>query len=214
MTIHISSHPLILHKVTLLRDVATERGKFRQVMSEISAMLTYEATRGLPLTTRSVTTPLTRMTRSSWCPSRLALVPILRAGLGMIQGVWQVIPHAEVWHLGFRRDEETLAPQFYYQQIPDEPRVDCCLVLDPMLATGGSAAAALSLLKARHTGAIRYVCIVAAPEGIRAVSQAHPDVPLTIAAVDERLTDDGDDVPNGYIWPGLGDAGDRQFGTA
>ena len=214
MTLRISAHPLILHKVTLLRDVATEPEKFRQVLAEVSTLLTYEATSDLPLTHRPVTTPLTHMAKSGWCPAKLALAPILRAGLGMVQGACNVIPQAAVWHLGFARSEETLEPRCYLDPgASSELKADRCIVLDPMLATGGTAAAAIALLKTKQIADIRYLCIVAAPEGARRLAQVHPDVTQIIGIVDERLTGDEDDLPNGYIWPGLGDAGDRQFRT-
>ncbi len=210
MAIHVSTHPLILHKVTLLRDVNTEPEKFRKVMAEIATLLTYEVTQDLPLTTRPVTAPLTHVPRGRWCTTRLAFAPILRAGLGMVQGAWSVIPHAQVWHLGLRRNEETLQPICYLEPTPGP--VDSCIVLDPMLATGGTAAAALTLLKDLKVPDIRYSCILAAPEGIRHLNAVHPDIAPFIGVVDERLTDARDECPPGFIWPGLGDAGDRQFG--
>lgn len=213
MTVHVSSHPLVLHKVTLLRDRETKPILFRQLMAEVASFLTYEATLDLPLETRSVETPLTTMTNGHCCAWRIGLVPILRAGLGMVAGAQQLIPQAEVWHMGLERDESTLQPTTYYQRIPDASQVHCCLVLDPMLATGGSAAAAVANLKAWGAPQIRYVGVLAAPEGMEALRSAHPDVDQYLGVVDERLTDDADAVPNGYIWPGLGDAGDRQFGT-
>lgn len=210
MAIHVSTHPLVLHKMTLLRDVNTEPEKFRQVMSEISTLLTYEVTKDLPLITRPVTSPLTYVPRSRWCTLKLAFAPILRAGLGMVQGAWNVIPHAEVWHLGLKRDEETLKPTCYLEPLPRP--VDSCIVLDPMLATGGTAAAALTLLKELNVPDIRYSCILAAPEGIKHLNEVHPDIDPYIGVVDERLTDERDEGPNGFIWPGIGDAGDRLFG--
>ncbi len=210
MAIHVSTHPLILHKVTLLRDVHTEPEKFRKVMAEISTLLTYEVTQDLPLTTRPVTSPLTHVPRGRWCATKLAFAPILRAGLGMVQGAWSVIPHAQVWHLGLKRHEATLKPTCYLEPTPSP--VDSCIVLDPMLATGGTAAAALTLLKELQVPDIRYSCILAAPEGIRHLNEVHPDVDPFIGVVDERLTDEGDACPTGFIWPGIGDAGDRQFG--
>ncbi len=211
MPIHVSTHPLILHKVTLLRDVNTEPEKFCKVLAEISTLLAYEVTRDLPLTTRPVTSPLTHVPRSTWVTTQLAWVPILRAGLGMVQGARNAVPHAQVWHLGIRRQEETLQPVCYLEPRPKP--VDICIVLDPMLATGGTAAAALTLLKELQVPDIRYSCVLAAPEGIRHLNEVHPDVEPFIGVVDERLTDERDAAPMGFIWPGMGDAGDRQFGT-
>lgn len=210
MSIHVSTHPLILHKVTLLRDVNTEPDKFRKVMAEISTLLMYEVTRDLPLSTRPVTSPLTHVPRGRWCATRIAFAPILRAGLGMVQGAWSVIPHAEVWHMGLRRNEETLQPECYLE--PRPAAVDVCVVLDPMLATGGTACAGLSLVKSLPVEDVRYACVLAAPEGIRRLQEEHPDISPFIAVVDERLTGPEDDSPSGFIWPGIGDAGDRQYG--
>ena len=144
---------------------------------------------------------------------KVGLVPILRAGLGMVEGAWRLLPQAEVWHLGLYRDEHTLRPVEYYNKLPVSPRVQLCLILDPMLATGGSATAAVEVLKRWGVQRIKFVGLIAAPEGIRALHAEHPDVDVHVAAVDERLTNAQDPFPSGYIWPGLGDAGDRQFGT-
>ena len=175
MTIHVSTHPLILHKVTLLRDVNTEPEKFRQVMAEISTLLTYEVTKDLPShyapghLSADPCAPGVAGARPNW-----PFAPILRAGLGMVQGAWSVIPHAQVWHLGLKRHEVTLKPTCYLEPTPSP--VDSCIVLDPMLATGGTAAAALTLLKELKVPDIRYSCILAAPEGIRHLNEVHPDV--------------------------------------
>ena len=204
--LHISNHPLILHKVTLLRDVNTEPKKFRELVRELAILLAYEATRDLTLTSQPVTTPMGGTTGHK-LEEKIGLVPILRAGLGMVEGIWEMMPYAEVWHMGFYRDERTLKPVAYYNRLPVGATVQICLVLDPMLATGGSAVATIDILKqwgARH---IKYVGLIAAPEGVKRLGQAHPDVPIHVAVVDERLNDIG------YIVPGLGDAGDRQFGT-
>lgn len=204
--VHISPHPLVKHKLTLLRDQSTNPTQFRQLVRELAILLCYEATQDLALTPRTVETPLGQANGAELGES-IGLVPILRAGLGMVNGVWEMMPGAEVWHIGLYRDERTLRPVEYYNKLPVAPRVQVCLILDPMLATGGSAVATAKLLKDWGAGRIKFVGLIAAPEGIQAMRQAHPDVPIHIAAVDERLNDIG------YIVPGLGDAGDRQFGT-
>lgn len=205
--VHISDHPLIRHKLTLLRDVNTDHRKFRELVREISIMLCYEATRDVQLSERQIQTPLASAP-GYFMQEEIGLVPILRAGLGMVNGVWEMIPGAQVWHLGIYRDEETLRPVEYYNKLPVEPTVQMCLILDPMLATGGSATAAVEVLKQWGMHRIKFVGLIAAPEGIERLSSEHPDVPIHIAAVDERLNEVG------FIVPGLGDAGDRQFGTA
>ncbi len=207
-----STHPLAHHKVSLLRQKTTEPKKFREVVRELATMLIYEATHDIRLKPLSVETPLTQMTGATMA-EKVGLVPILRAGLGMVEGAWELLPHAEVWHLGLYRDEHTLRPVEYYNKLPVAPRVDLCLTLDPMLATGGSAIAAVDVLKRWGVSRIKFVGVIAAPEGIRALHAVHPDVAIHVAAIDERLTDKTDMFPSGYIWPGLGDAGDRQFGT-
>jgi len=214
--VYCSQHPLLQHKVTLLRDVTTEPKKFRELIREISILLAYEATRDLSLREIPVTTTLATTT-GFHTNEKVGLVPILRAGLGMVEGIWELMPGAEVWHIGLYRDHRTLQPVQYYNKLPVTPTVQLCLVLDPMLATGGSAVATVDILK--HWGAqrIKYVGIIAAPEGLRNLSTAHPDVDIHIAAIDDHLTpppQQADDPPEGYIVPGLGDAGDRQFGTA
>lgn len=206
------AHPLALHKLTLLRRKETEPKKFREVVRELAIMLVYEATRDLPLRQTMIETPLTTA-RGSETAEKIGFVPILRAGLGMVEGAWELLPQAEVWHLGLYRDERTLKPVEYYNKLPTGPTVQLCLLLDPMLATGGSAVAACDVLKRWGVKRIKFVGLIAAPEGIQALHQAHPDVAIHVAAIDERLTNADDPFPSGFIWPGLGDAGDRQFGT-
>lgn len=208
-----SPHPLARHKLSLLRRTQTEPKKFRELVSELATMLVYEATQDLSLTPEPVQTPLTA-TMGGFMGEKVGLTPILRAGLGMVEGAWRLLPQAEVWHLGLYRDEQTLRPVQYYNKLPTEPTIGLCLVLDPMLATGGSATAAVEVLKAWGVARIKFVGLIAAPEGIAAMQAAHPDVPIHVAAIDERLTTADDPFPPGFIWPGLGDAGDRQFGTA
>ena len=210
-----STHPLVLHKVTQLRDRTTDFRRFRSIVDELAMILAYEATQNLPLQTVSVQTPLT-VTQGSKMDARIGLVPILRAGLGMVDGMLNLLPQAEVWHLGFYRDEETLQPVIYYNKMPADLSSHHCFVLDPMLATGGSAIAAVDILKERGVTHIKFVGLLAAPEGIATLHRKHPDVVVHVAAVDERLTTEADapaGFPPGFIWPGLGDAGDRQFGT-
>ncbi len=204
--IYESKHPLVRHKLTLLRHQATEPKKFRELIREVAILLTYEATADLELDEVIVTTPMGEA-RGYTVTEKIGLMPILRAGLGMVDGIWEMMPSSEVWHIGLYRDEETLRPVFYYNKLPTSPTVQLCLVLDPMLATGGSAVAAVDMLKKWGAERIKFVGILAAPEGIARLQEAHPDVPIYIAAIDERLNDIG------YIVPGLGDAGDRQFGT-
>ncbi len=201
-----SSHPLVAHKLTLLRDKNTEPKKFRELIREIAALLTYEATADLLLSPRVVETPLAPC-QGVELKEKIGLVPILRAGLGMVEGVWSLMPTAEVWHIGLYRDERTLKPVEYYNKLPVEPTVTVCLVLDPMLATGGSAVATVDVLKRWGVKKIKFVGILGAPEGIALMEKHHPEVPIHLAAIDERLNE------RGYIVPGLGDAGDRQFGT-
>ncbi len=208
-----SPHPLVQHKLTLLRRQSTEPKKFRELISELSMMLCYEATADLPVVDTSIETPLTSI-QSPMLAEKVGLVPILRAGLGMVDGAWSMMPQAEVWHLGLYRDEDTLQPVEYYNKLPVAPTVQLCLLLDPMLATGGSAIAAIDVLKRWGVAKIKFVGLIAAPEGIAALHELHPDVDVHVAVVDERLTDASDPFPEGFIWPGLGDAGDRQFGTA
>jgi uracil phosphoribosyltransferase len=197
---------LVAHKLSILRNISTEPQKFRELVKEIAALLTYEATLNLDLKPVKVTTPM-GVSNSFEVGDEIGLVPILRAGLGMVDGVWGLLPSAEVWHIGLYRDEKTLKPVQYYNKLPVLPRVSMCLILDPMLATGGSAVATVDLLKKWGVTNIRFVGIIGAPEGIAALETAHPDVPIHLAAIDEKLNEIG------YIIPGLGDAGDRQFGT-
>jgi uracil phosphoribosyltransferase len=203
----VSAHPLVRHKVTLLRHVETEPKKFRELVRELSMLLCYEATRDLTLVPDTVPTPMGTAEGFS-LRTKIGLVPILRAGLGMVEGVLEMIPTAEVWHLGLYRDERTLHPVEYYNRLPTPNRVQLSLVLDPMLATGGTAETSVDILKRWGCERIKYLGLIAAPEGVKKLGDAHPDVPIHVAVLDERLNDIG------YIVPGLGDAGDRQFGTA
>jgi len=204
--VFISDHPLVKHKLTKLRDKNTEPKKFRELIREISGLLAYEATRDLALAPKEVTTPLGKASGFELV-EKIGLVPILRAGLGMVEGIWELMPSSEVWHIGIYRDEKTLKPVEYYNKLPVSPSVGLCLILDPMLATGGSAAATINVLKRWGVNRIKFVGIIGAPEGIAVVQQEHSDIPLHLAAIDDHLNDIG------YIVPGLGDAGDRQFGT-
>ena len=201
-----SSHPLVSHKLTKLRDKNTDPKKFRELVREISGLLAYEATADLLLLPASVETPLA-ISQGYELKEKIGLVPILRAGLGMVEGIWGLMPTAEVWHIGLYRDERTLKPVEYYNKLPVEPTVSVCLILDPMLATGGSAVATVDVLERWGVSKIKFVGIIGAPEGIALMRQRHPEVPIHLAAIDERLNE------HGYILPGLGDAGDRQFGT-
>ena len=205
-TVHISNHPLIRHKVTMMRDFRTEPKKFRELIREVALLLAYEATADLALQDKVVTTPLAQ-TRGAELKEVVGLVPVLRAGLGMVEGFWEMMPAAEVWHIGLYRDHKTLEPIQYYNRLPVAPTVDVCIILDPMLATGGSATATAQILKDWGAKKIKYVGIIAAPEGIKRLQTAHPDVEIYLAAIDDHLNE------NAYIVPGLGDAGDRQFGT-
>ncbi len=204
--VFVSHHPLIEHKLTLLRDKRTDPTQFRQLVREIATLLTYEATRDLATEPLEVETPLMKA-QGVQLRDRIGLVPILRAGLGMVEGVWALLPSAQVWHIGLYRDERTLKPVEYYNKLPVEPTVSLCLILDPMLATGGSAVATADILKRWGVKRIKFVGLIGAPEGIALMQERHPDIPIHLAAVDERLNE------RGYILPGLGDAGDRQFGT-
>lgn len=204
--LHLSRHPAILHKLALLRDVSTEPKKFRELVREISWLVGYEALEDARVAPVRVRTPIEE-TDGSRLADRIGLIPILRAGLGMVDAMLELMPTAEVWHLGLFRDERTLRPVEYYNKLPDTATVDLCLILDPMLATGGSATAAIEVLKQWGARRIKLINLIAAPEGVKAVSTAHPDVPIHCAALDRQLNE------KGYIMPGLGDAGDRQFGT-
>ncbi|MFQ5945321.1 MAG: uracil phosphoribosyltransferase [Anaerolineae bacterium] len=210
-----SNHPLIRHKLSRLRDAGTGARDFREIVREISILLAYEATADLRLEETSVSTPLAEV-QGHRLAEKIGLVPILRAGLGMVEGVWEMMPAAEVWHIGLYRDERTLKPVAYYSRLPVRPTVEVVLLLDPMLATGGSAVATVDILKEWGAERIKFMGIIAAPEGIDRLSSAHPQVDIHIAAVDERLTPEPErpgDPPAGFILPGLGDAGDRMFGT-
>ncbi len=201
-----SQHPLVKHKLTLMRDRNTKPKKFRQLIREISMLLCYEATADLTIAPLTVESPM-GMADGQELVDKVGLIPVLRAGLGMVEGIWEMMPGAEVWHIGLYRDERTLKPVSYYNKLPTNPTVQVCFVLDPMLATGGSAAATVDLLKKWGAKRIKFVGILAAPEGIARLEGAHPDVPIHVAHVDSHLNEIG------YIVPGLGDAGDRQFGT-
>jgi uracil phosphoribosyltransferase len=203
----IIDHPLVLHKLTLLRDRRTPTKIFKELVDEIATLMAYEATKDLALERRDVDTPLERMSGHHISGKKLTLVPILRAGLGMVEGVLQLVPSARVGHIGLYRDHDTLAPVDYYFKIPGDAAERDFFVLDPMLATGGSAVAAVSSLKRSGATSIRFLCIVAAPEGVRKLQEAHPDVQIYTASLDRELN------ASGYILPGLGDAGDRLFGT-
>ncbi|HTY05740.1 MAG TPA: uracil phosphoribosyltransferase [Gemmatimonadales bacterium] len=200
-------HPLIQHKLTLLRDRRTSTRDFKLLASEIAMLMAYEATKDLPLEPIEIETPLERTTGVQVAGKKLTLVPILRAGLGMVEGIAQLIPSARVGHIGLYRDHDTLQPVDYYFKIPAGEQSRDFFVLDPMLATGGSAVAAVAALKKAGATKIRFLCLVAAPAGVKAMLDAHPDVPVYTASLDRQLND------KGYILPGLGDAGDRLFGT-
>lgn len=205
--VHVSTHPLVLHKLTILRDQKTEPKRFRELVRELSLILIAEATAGLPISPVTVTTPMGQA--QGWeMKDRIGLVPILRAGLGMVDGALEMLPFSEVWHIGLYRDERTLRPVQYYNKLPVNPTVQVCIVLDPMLATGGSATATIDILKKWGAERIIYVGLIGSPEGVQHMQADHPDVPIYLAAIDDHLNEVG------YIVPGLGDAGDRQFGTA
>ena len=205
-TLHVSTHPAVQHKLALLRTETTEPKKFRELVREISWLVGYEALADARLTAIRVKTPLEEIDGQKLA-DRIGLIPILRAGLGMVDAMLELMPTAQVWHLGLFRDERTLRPVEYYNRLPDQATVDLCLILDPMLATGGSATAAIEVLKQWGAIRIKLINLIAAPEGVRAVASAHPDVAIHCAALDRQLNE------RGYIMPGLGDAGDRQFGT-
>ena len=207
MNVNVMTHPLIQHKVTLIRSVETGTKDFRQLLEEIALLMGYEITRDLPLEDVEVETPLVKAIGKQIAGKKLGIVPILRAGLGMVNGLLELMPMAIVGHVGMYRDPETLKPVEYYCKLPSDLADRRIIVTDPMLATGGSAAAAISLLKEKGAKEIQLMCLVAAPEGVEVVNKAHPDVRIYVAALDEKLND------HGYILPGLGDAGDRIFGT-
>ncbi len=203
---HVSQHPAVRHKLGILRDVSTEPKKFREVVRELSWLMGYEALADARTQPLEIHTPIEVMAAEELA-DRIGLIPILRAGLGMVDAMLELMPTAQVWHLGLFRDERTLRPVEYYNKLPDSATVDLCLILDPMLATGGSATAAIEVLKRWGAIRIKLVNLIAAPEGVEAVLKAHPDVEIYTAALDRQLNE------KGYIMPGLGDAGDRQFGT-
>ena len=205
--VFVMDHPLIQHKLTFLRDKNTGTQQFRALVSEIANLMCYEATRDLPLMEVQTETPIRVATTKVIAGRKLAFVPILRAGLGMVEGVLQLVPSAKVGHIGLYRDEETLQPVEYYNKLPPDTNERDVIVLDPMLATGGSAIDAITIVKRSNPRSVKFLCIIAAPEGLTALSEAHPDVQIYCAALDEKLNE------NGYIVPGLGDAGDRIFGT-
>jgi len=205
--VYVSQHPLVQHKLTLLRDKHTDSKKFRELVKEIAILMAYEATADLQVEPVTVETPIATA-QGFRLQENIGLVPILRAGLGFVAGVWEMMPSAEVWHIGLFRDEKTLRPVEYYNKLPVRPTVDVCLVLDPMLATGGSAIATVDILKKWGANRIKFMGLIAAPEGLERFTTAHPDVPVYVAAIDDHLNEIA------YIVPGLGDAGDRQFGTA
>ena len=205
-SLHVSSHPAVLHKLAILRSTSTVPKKFREVVRELSWLLGYEALADAHTQPIEIRTPIEMMAAEE-LEDRIGLIPILRAGLGMVDAMLELMPTAQVWHLGLFRDEKTLRPVEYYNKLPDSANVDLCLILDPMLATGGSATAAIEVLKKWGAVRIKLVNLIAAPEGVDAVLKAHPDVEIYTAALDRQLNE------KGYIMPGLGDAGDRQFGT-
>ena len=209
MTGHLTivDHPLVQHKLTLMREKDTSTAVFRQLLREISQFLAYEITRELPMTTRSIETPLTAMEAPVLAGKKLALISILRAGNGLLDGVLELIPSARVGFVGLYRDEETLEPVQYYFKVPEGLDDRLVIAVDPMLATGNSSVAAVDLLKQAGATNIRFLCLLAAPEGVKRMQEAHPDVPIVTAALDSHLNE------KGYIVPGLGDAGDRMFGT-
>lgn len=205
--LHIINHPLIQHKLSIMRDKETGSKDFRELLNEISMLMGYEVTRDLPLVDKEIETPICKMTAKTIAGRKLAIVPILRAGLGLTDGLLTLIPVAKVGHIGLYRDEQTHQPVEYYCKLPEDIQERLVIVTDPMLATGGSACDAITMLKKRGCRNIRLMCLVSVPEGIRKVQATHPDVDIYVAAVDDHLNE------NAYIVPGLGDAGDRIFGT-
>ncbi|MGL4624716.1 MAG: uracil phosphoribosyltransferase [Culicoidibacterales bacterium] len=204
--LHVFNHPLISHKLTNIRKVTTATKDFRETVNEIAGLMAYEITRDLKLQDVTIETPVATTTQKELA-QEVFIIPILRAGLGMVDGINRLIPTAKIGHIGIYRDEETLEPKEYFSKLPQGLETAMNLVVDPMLATGGSAIAAITMLKARGAQTIKLVCLVGAPEGVEAVHAAHPDVDVYLASLDEKLND------KGYIVPGLGDAGDRLFGT-
>ncbi|MGL5633685.1 MAG: uracil phosphoribosyltransferase [Sarcina sp.] len=201
------AHPLILHKLTIIRDKNTGAKDFRELVEEVSMLMAYEVTRDLQMKDIEIETPICKSVQKTLAGKKMAIVPILRAGLGMVDGMLKLIPAAKVGHIGLYRDEETLQPVEYFCKLPQDIAERDIIVVDPMLATGGSAADAIGLLKQKGAKSIKLMCLISSPEGIEAIKNAHPDVDIFIGAVDEKLNE------HGYIVPGLGDAGDRLFGT-
>lgn len=206
-TVTVMDHPLIQHKIGIMRQKETSTKEFRDLVSEVAMLICYEATRTLPLCDKEIETPLVDATVKEIAGKKLCIVPILRAGLHMADGILNLIPNAKVGHIGLYRDEETLEPVEYFCKLPLNADKREMYVVDPMLATGGSAVAAISMLKSRGVSKIRFLCVIASPEGVEKLQEAHPDVDIFIGSMDERLNE------NGYILPGLGDAGDRIYGT-
>ncbi|MEK5039952.1 uracil phosphoribosyltransferase [Sporosarcina sp. FSL K6-3457] len=205
--VHVFDHPLIQHKLTYIRDTNTGTKEFRELVDEVATLMAYEITRELPLQEVEIETPVCTSKSKVLAGKKLGIVPILRAGIGMVDGILNLIPAAKVGHIGLYRDPETLQPVEYYVKLPSDVSVRDFILVDPMLATGGSAIAAVNSLKSRGAKNIKFMCLIAAPEGVKAMTEAHPDVDVYIAALDEKLDE------KGYIVPGLGDAGDRLFGT-
>lgn len=205
--VYVFDHPLIQHKLTYIRDKNTGTKEFRELVDEVATLMAFEITRDLPLEEVEIETPVSKAKAKVIAGKKLGVIPILRAGIGMVDGILKLIPAAKVGHIGLYRDPETLKPVEYYVKLPNDVEERDFIIVDPMLATGGSAVAAIDALKKRGAKSIKFMCLIAAPEGVKAVETAHPDVDIYIAALDERLND------HGYIVPGLGDAGDRLFGT-
>jgi uracil phosphoribosyltransferase len=205
--VYVFDHPLIQHKLTYIRDENTGTKEFRELVDEVATLMAFEITRDLPLEEIEITTPVTTAKTKVLSGKKIAIVPILRAGIGMVDGVLKLIPAAKVGHIGLYRDPETLKPVEYYAKLPADVEERDFIIVDPMLATGGSAVEAINSLKKRGAKNIKFMCLIAAPEGVKAIQEAHDDVDIYIAALDEKLND------HGYIVPGLGDAGDRLFGT-
>ena len=205
--VYVFDHPLIQHKLTYIRDKRTGTKEFRELVDEVATLMAFEITRDLPLEEIEIETPVTRAKTKVLSGKKIAIVPILRAGIGMVDGVLKLIPAAKVGHIGLYRDPETLKPVEYYAKLPADVEERDFIIVDPMLATGGSAVEAINSLKTRGAKNIKFMCLIAAPEGVEAIQESHPDVDIYIAALDENLND------HGYIVPGLGDAGDRLFGT-
>ena len=205
--VYVFDHPLIQHKLTYIRDKNTGTKEFRELVDEVATLMAFEITRDMPLEEIEIDTPVMKAKTKVLSGKKMAIVPILRAGIGMVDGILKLIPAAKVGHIGLYRDPETLKPVEYYAKLPADVEERDFIIVDPMLATGGSAVEAINSLKTRGAKSIKFMCLIAAPEGVQAIQEAHPDVDIYIAALDEKLND------HGYIIPGLGDAGDRLFGT-